>query len=473
MPPFKVPINDGLFMSDLDSELGPFSPVLINAYLDEFGNKHKIPGSVERGSVGDTVSITGLHPWAERNIIIAVDSSGNVYKMAQDYTVTNITGDKLLGTNPPTFADNGSVLVIADGGRMVFTDGSSNTAFIGDVDAPTNVTHVVFYNQYIVASKAASDTYYWSEVGDYTDWGALSFSTAESSPDPTLALIKRYQELMFLGMRSIERWRDYGTESPFARIPGTTIDTFGIGAAYTTRYVGGVLIFLDTFGRIVTLSGFQPKNIGRPIQRALDQLTKISDAYSHVLEINGKLFYAITFPTDNISWWYDVRLDKWQQTGFWRDGKYKFDAHIMRSYAYMPPWNVHLIGDRRQTGKILELSGNVYQDDGNEIRYLQQSGRYNVGTLRKKSPSLMSVRAKRGVGNVEASTAPKLMFRHKEDKNWSGEKQLDMGIVGDFDPVMKFSIHNKYNARSVELSYTENTPMVISGAEEEVRVLER
>jgi hypothetical protein len=470
MATVKIPINEGLYISDENADLGAFSPVLYNAYLDVFGNVHRRPGLEELVNTGNTLQITGLYFWEDKGIALVVDSAGSIWKIekATNYTITNITGDTLTGNNRPTFADNGSVVVIADGGRMVSTNGSSNTAYIGDTDAPTEVTHVVFYDQYIIASVKNSDVFYWSEVNDSTDWSALSFATAESSPDPTQAMLKNYQELEFYGKRSIERWRNVGTVSPFARIPGTTIDTYGCGASYSVANVVGMRYFLDNKRRIIQVT----KNIGQPIQKDLDEMSKVSDAFSDVFEIAGKIFYSITFPTDKKTYWHDIRLNKWSQMSYWYDNNYENQAHLLNSYCFAPNWGLHLVGDRRYSGKIFKMSSDIYQDDGQEIRYLHQSGKYDQGTNKRKRSSLMQFRAKRGIGAVD-ETMPKLMFRHREDKNWSSEKQLDMGIVGDSGSMIKLSLPGIYNTRQIELSYTESTSFVVVNVKEDVTVLSR
>ena len=478
----SVPMNRGLFISDEDSDLGGFSRIFMNAYLSEIqrpdGTRdvHRNPGTITRASVGIMVSIPGIFPWPEKDMLIVVDGVGKVYSMDKNYAIINITGDSLTGTLKPIFAksSDGLTLIIANGGRMVYTDGFANTAFIGDSDAPSQVSHVVFYDQYIVAQELNSDTKQWSAVADEQDWDALDFSSAESSPDITLALIKENQQLVALGTCSIEREWNVGTISPFAIKPGGTIDTFGLGAAHTPKFAAGVLYFLDNYGKVVRLVGNQSQNVGRQIQKGLSALTNISDAYANVFDINGKLFYAITFPTDNKSWWYDIRLNEWSQAGFWRDDLYCFDAHIMDGYAYMPTWNKHFIGDRRATGSILELSANVYQDDGNELRYIQQTGRYDHGTHNRKKSRRLNIRIKRGVGNIAAEASPKLMFRHQEDGRWGDEKQLDMGLSGDTEPNLTIPYRvQRFRARSLEFSYTEDTPFVISGAEEPITVLGR
>lgn len=463
----KIPIHGSLLISDSEGNLGTYSPMLINGYADDFGNRFRNPGTEEIANIGDTIVIKGIYPWVENNIAVITDASGHIHRLEADMTVTDITGDPLTGANPPTFASDGTNLIIADGGRMVYTDGTTTTLYVGDADAPTHVTHVVFYDSYIVAADANSGEFYWSDIGSLTTWNALNFATAESVPDTTLALLKGYQELIMLGTQSIERWRDVGSSPPFERLPGGVVDLFGLGAKYSCQYIAGQLFFIDSLGRVIAMTGNAHQNIGLPIQKGIDALTKISDAFSYHMEIGGNLFYGLTFPTDKITWWYDVRRNTWAQVGLWNAREYRFDPGIINCHAYMPNWNIHLVGDRRPTGKILKLSPDLYQDDGIEIRYIQQTGAYDGDVYPSKRTELTRIRAKRGVG-ATGSADPLLMLRHREGSGWSAERQFSMGVPGDRRPIIEFQMTDIFETQAVELSYTENTGMVITGIQSEV-----
>ena len=120
-----------------ESELDQISPLAQDGYIDEFGYMQKRPGMDLVVDLGTNAAIDGLYWWEQLGILLIV-SNGRTWKMTDSTgTIVEITGDVLTAGTPVRFAVNTTIMTMANGGRMVTTDGTSATTFIADADAPT------------------------------------------------------------------------------------------------------------------------------------------------------------------------------------------------------------------------------------------------------------------------------------------------------------------------------------------------
>ena len=142
-----LPFNAPPFQNAESFALNQLSESLFDAFivkLEKDDMTVKRQGVETLVKLGTAKPIDGVYWWEKQQLLISV-SDGSVFKTINATgTTVDITGDKLLDSGRPTFTDNGTTLVIANGGRMVFTDGTALTAFIADADAPTQVTHVAW-----------------------------------------------------------------------------------------------------------------------------------------------------------------------------------------------------------------------------------------------------------------------------------------------------------------------------------------
>lgn len=95
-------------------------------------NFHRIWNGLERlyEENFDIFKIDNYHFWEEKNLIIYI-IKGEIIKYEIDSDkVIDITGDKLSSGFMATFIENNDIIVIANGGRMVFTNGENKTAYI-------------------------------------------------------------------------------------------------------------------------------------------------------------------------------------------------------------------------------------------------------------------------------------------------------------------------------------------------------
>lgn len=480
MPFHPVPINEPPYRN-VDSESLIFSAdALIDGYIDEKGASIKRAGVSSWIDLGlaTGVYITGTYWWKEMSMFIVTTSTGKVYKITSSTatTATDITGDGLEtdGTRP-TFATDGSVLIMANGGKMIYTNGTANTAYIADAQAPTAVSHVAFFDQYIIANKVGTADVQFSNVGDYSNWDAIDFFSNEGGPDDTLAVHVTTDKIYAVGENTIEVYYNDGS-TPFSRVGGGLIHS-GTIAKYSTIVINNILYYLDQNRQMVGLNGTVPQIISLPFDRDIQAMSTVDDCMTDYVMTDGKKFLVLHFPTENVTYVYDFISKAWSQWGYWNQyllgtGVFssQYDRWIANAYAYAPEWGFHLVGSRIDS-KIHKMSRSYYTDNGNNIRFLRRSGHFNHGTHQKKRSKKLIMRAKSG--KVSGVTDPVFMIRWKDNnKNiWSNEHWISLGNVGVTEFIKTLYRMGAYQTRQYEIVQSDPVPFTLTGMEEEVEIL--
>lgn len=412
--------------------------------------------------------VDGLYWWDAKGVVIAV-SGGNVFKVSSsDGNCSSVTGDALSVIGHTTFADNGSYIVMASGGRMITYDNSSPTAFMADADAPTAVSHVGYMDRYILANVYGTTRFQWSDVNAPLTWTSTSYADPESKPDILLALHIGWREITLFGKESIEIWYNDGT-NPFSRLEGAYVER-GCAAAHSIVNAGGVWVWLDHERRISMLEGRTVKLISGPYDGLIRNINSVADAYANFISIGGHAFYLLTFPSENLTVAYDLATDSWAEWGYWDNTTGVHQAWLGKSYCYATRWQFHLVGDRT-TGKIYKLDISSFLDCCNEIRTVIRTGQVSHGTLKNKRSDSLLMRCKRGVGGV-GEDEPVAEVRWRNDNgNWGKIQRVGLGKIGEREMVKKLSRLGMYRARQYEIIHSAESDFVISDLEEEVEVL--
>jgi hypothetical protein len=475
MPIVPLPITGPAFQNADEITLSKFSAALIDGYVDALGNSIRRPGLLSFFDVATDLAIDGLYYWKRQSVVIVV-SGGNVYKVTQAGVITDLTGDNLIAGTRVSFAFNGTYLVMANGGRMVYTDGTANTAFIGDGDAPTAVTHVAFLDTYILCNNVNTGKFHWSDVGTALNWSALSFATAEGSPDYVIALYVAWREVMLFGEESTEVWFNDGT-TPFARLSQGYTEG-GCGAAYSVQFADNTWFYLDDNRRVVRLVGRTPKIMSGPYDKVIQKLTTISDAIGNIINIEGQAFYVITFPSDNLTLAYNYKDESWSQWGYWNESTVEHDCWIGNDHVFISDWAVHLVGSRVD-GKVYKMSHDYYDDAGNTVRKLRRTGHIDHDTFQRKRSREIILKLKRGVGKTDnldpndEFSMPYATIKWRDNGNsvWKKERAIPLNRIGDTEFIHRMRAMGVYKTRQYEIVVTDKTDFILVGGEEDVVVL--
>ena len=378
----------------------------------------------------------------------------------------------------PTFADNGDILLIANGTRIIHTDGDENTQFIQDPDAPTKSTHIVFLDGYFIANNVGTGKFQRSVLFEPLNWKALAFATAEGNPDDLSAILVKKLHLYLLGTRSGEIWFNDGS-TPFSPRRDTFIEE-GIIAPNASIKVGEILLWPNHKREIVALEGFRTRVLSAPIAKILQGFTSFSDAHADNIEIDGYGYYVMHFPGERRTLVYDYKIDAWYDWSFWNAKDARRERWLGNCFLWATVFNQRIVGSRRD-GIIYKLSFDFNDDDGKEFRFLKRSGNIDHGTSRKKRSKYLVFKLRRGFGKTDRANpldkdaVPQMMVRWRDNgsNTYGKEKLVNLGRLGETESIIRVNTGGQYSTRQYEISSTDSAPLTIIELEEEFEFLIR
>lgn len=383
------------------------------------------------------------------------------------YTVTTAG----VGTLRGTVSDDGlpvsmssnlvNQVFINSGGLGYILDTSALTLTqITDPDFP-NTVFSGFLDQYFIALRNTAQQFYISAVGNGSSWDALDFATIETADDEQLALFVDRQELWFYGQKLINIYYNSGNaDFPFDPRPGGIIQT-GIGAPNSIARVDTMVLLLSIsesgWYSVINTSGYNATRMSDDaLEHTINDYTTKSDAIGFA---QGD-FYWLYFPSANATWVLDVRTKMWHQRMYFNTLTGQEEAHRASCAAYFGGKTI--VGDR-ESGKLYELSDNVFYDDGNAIYrirrapHIMKPGRGGESLIYK----FLRVYCQNGVGELGASGAinvdPQFLMRYSDDgaRTWSDQLEGAMGAMGEYRTVTEWRGLGSTNfERTIELSTT-------------------
>ncbi|MFW1971075.1 hypothetical protein [Acinetobacter bereziniae] len=314
---------------------------------------------------GVTSAVRGLHVLSN-GALLAVIGNKLYHSKANKFDLTEIGSISALGT--VRFADNGRVALIVNGTYTYSLDLKKLTLTRLSGSAIPRSTHVAFLDGRFVFNKANTGQFHWSDLYS-TNVNALSYATAESTPDNVTAIIKfNSTELWLFGSQSVERY--YGTGSanaPFSRLSGGAM-SFGCLApdSIVSLSTGVIWLGVSEFGgsQIVMSAGGIPERIStHALEEEIASFSKTTDAMAYAYQMEGHVFYVISFPSANVTFCFDVSTGLWHQRSF-ANAQGLHERHRSQHHAYFN--NIHIVGDYHN-GKLYQLDNNIFTDDGELI----------------------------------------------------------------------------------------------------------
>lgn len=390
--------------------------------------------------------------------------AGNtVYKLDTSYTATSLG---TIGTSSGRvgMATNGTQVLIVDGASGWIATSTTLTE-IADVDFPDGVTQCKCLDSYFLVVGDDSQQVYWNETpGSGSAWNGLDFASAEGAPDNIIGMEVDHRELWLFGTETTEIWVNTGdADAPFQRVGNAFIEQ-GTAAAWSPCKADNSVLWLGRGeqgeGVVFRAEGYAPVRISsHAMETAIRGYDTISDAYSFTYDLDGHVFYVLSFPTADATWFYDVATKQWFEWS-WRDPETNLD-HRHRSVCHVFNNRKHLVGDW-ETGKVYSLEPEVYTDNGDPIRFLRRTQ-----TLPRGFYGELLIDMETGVANSDCAN-PQIMLRYSNDggHSWSNEKLRSIGAVGEYGKRVKFGPSGfSKRGRVWEISITDPVERAVFGAD--------
>lgn len=370
-------------------------------------------------------AIKGMQRLSNNWLLIAHGNSLTRVKGAEQHAVGAV--DAIGASTHVTIADNGLVAVIATGPKMFSVD--LKTWEVTEVVAEgfTGAQYVGFMDGYFIFATPATGRFAWFGLYN-TTFDALSYATAEGSPDDIVRLMVVGREMWALGEHSIEVfYTSGGKDMPFTRVGGAFI-TVGCEAPRTAVNLGSSLVFVaktSEGGRqICVTQGYQAQRVST---HAIEEVLKTADikqATAFGYQQNGHGFYVLNLPDIDKTFVFDTLTSMWHERT-WRDVAGTLHRYRAQHHAYDGTDN--LVGDW-ENGKVYALKADVFTDDGapvyreRTIDYLPNEKRI-VSYLRLELE--MSVNA--------ASTEQNVFLAFSDDyaKTWITAPPRSLGLIDE------------------------------------------
>ena len=348
-------------------ELGPYNT---NMFYSQAAHKElNLPGLM--GTPGLKEWYDPSHAYPVRGLHVMGDylyaAIGNrLYKVASDATGSLLVGTLVQTTDPVQIVSDGTYLMMVERGVRGYTcEADGPLTAITDVDFPVP-SSLTWQDGYFIVTEVDTDTFYISTIRNPTSWGGTDYTSAESSPDNTLAILSDHKEVLSFGTQTIQaHWHSGNASFPFEAIQGATIQS-GIGAGDSVAAGDNTVFFLDVHGRVMRISGHSATPISsRYIEDEICSYAYFSDAIGFYYAHQGHGFYVLTFPKGNATWVFDVSTGMWHKRTSYpvipagRYSRWRGNCHALFN-------GKHIIGDHTN-GKLYELDFDTYKDNDETI----------------------------------------------------------------------------------------------------------
>jgi len=374
-------------------------------------------------------------------------------------------------SNPATISSNG------EAGQQIFVTSATN-GYIYDTGTGA-FSQVAFLNGKATIGKhldgffltldAVTSTFYISNLLDGTTWQSTQFAQRSLAPDPWVSMEVNGRYVWLLGELTSEVWYNAGTSPfPFAPHPSGLIP-YGITAPRSVAVAEGTLIWLgasssgDAF--VLKASGFTPEVISDyPRQRIFNEYTTISDAQADVINYLGHTFYLLSFPTQDVTWAYDLQTGKWCEWGTWISEQNKY-------VAWRPRFHAMAFGEHRMldasTGSVYRMAPDLTLDvDSRPIRRLRRAP-----ALMRENERLFyqsfELDLEPGLGTESGQGVdPQIMLRLSNDggKTWGAEMMRPAGRLGEYSRRVRWERLGAARRRVFEVSFSDPIPWRLTAA---------
>lgn len=175
-------------------------------------------------------------------------------------------------------------------GKIGSFTASTALAALTDADAPTGCSKVDFLDTYILAQK--SPYIYFSDVDTGTSWNTLNLFQPSSDPDDLVTFIVFDRLIYLFGRKTTEVWANDGV-TPFSRISQGVIDE-GILHPRALTVANKSLYFMNTKSQLMRIRGTQAELIPGAIQERFSLIGNYSYINLNTLYFRGREYVAVS-----------------------------------------------------------------------------------------------------------------------------------------------------------------------------------
>lgn len=366
-----------------------------------------------------------------------------------------------------TTAENGTQLAICDGASLyIFTYATNAFQKVVDANLPSAGT-VCFIDGYFVVNRVGTGIHQASAAYNGLSWPALSFATAEGSPDALLAVLNVSGQLWLFGVKTTEIWYNSGAQPyPFSRVSGGKIDV-GTCAQYSPISLDNSAFWIgkdnNGFGMVFKASGFTPQRISTDsIEKMIQAIPDLSNLKTFSYQQEGHTFLLITGGTMETTLVYDLSTNEWHERAY-LNGFGNYEPHLASYIIYA--FDKHLVISR-SSGDIYTMSLSLYDDNGNPISR-ERIFTHIIDENKRFVYTNLTVGFETGVGTQTGQGVdPKATLYISRDgcRTWTGGISLSIGAVGNYFKRVIWRRLGQSRITTFRIKITDPVKVAISGA---------
>ena len=360
---------------------------------------------------------------------------------------------------------NGVQVMIVDGTYGYIYNTSTNVfATITDPDFPANPVTVAYLGRRFVVNFNGSGRFYCSDIDNGLSWDALNFASAETNPDPIVAVWVSNGQLALLGTKTTEYWGLSGAvDFPYSLIAGTAQE-WGLAATWSLAKFDNSMcgLFKNDQGQVMVarMNGYVPQKISTPdMDSIINGYTNTADATAYSYLLGGHTMYVISFPSAGESWMFDG------STGFWSKLKSYGLTRYRGEFAF--PFLSAIVVADYNTGRLYRMNANSYTDNGDPIE------REIIGeTLRSPDGNFMDINTVRvdmevGMGLTSGQGVdPQIALSISRDNGntWGPDMWKAAGKIGEYATRVEWRRLGSPRVFTPKLRLTDPVPFCIVSA---------
>ena len=208
------------------------------------------------------------------------------------------------------------------------------------------------------------------------------------------------------GTQTTEVWVDNGVAGfGFERLPGVFNES-GCVAPATAIELGENVAWLgstvDGRGIVMMSNGLNAQRIStHAIEREIQSYGNIADAFASTYQIQGHLFYVLTFPTGDATWCFDATTGLWHELASFDNG----DFHRHRQNCAAQFNGNTIIGDF-ENGNLYQFDLNTQTDAGQKKKWLRSWPAQGPGQISLRNDRYVQLQVYMDTGNDNDTPVP-------------------------------------------------------------------
>lgn len=330
-----------------------------------------------------------------------------------------------------------------------------------DYGSVPTATDIAWSDGYFIMIEGGTNRFRVSDLQSF-NVDALSFASAEGSPDIALAcnVLNRY--LYIFNEETIEVYANVGNpDFPFERLQGGFIE-IGCAAAGSVAKVANSLCWLGRSesgqGEVYAIDGLTPRRIStHAIEQAIAGYADPSVATAYSYQAAGHFFYVLNFA--EATWVCDLTTGAWHERAYTNAGN--LERHRAQHCVYVKDQRIHVVADYA-TNQLFSMSESVYSDNGNAITRLRTTPHISNGRNRVFCSSFwLDMEVGIGLDGGVQGSSPMVILDWSNDggHTWSSESwalaDAGSGAIGDYSKRVIWNRLGSFRQRVFRVKITD------------------